>query len=156
MARHRHHRHHRRYKGHRYRPHGRRGLGLPIALIVAVIAFIVSLLLTQTAFGFKCASSEFWSSLVGSKAPVSCNVNEIVEIAVASVLLVSSLIAVNKVRAGRSDLAVWGLGILGCILVAFGIVMWFGGDWPAMVLILTGLFSGFRATRRHGIFVYQG
>lgn len=81
---------------------------------------------------------------------------EYIDYALAIILLVSSLIAVNKIRAGYSDLRVWLLFVLGIVLVIVGFLMWVVGDWPAAVLVLTGFFALYRGSRRTGLFVFRG
>ncbi len=47
---------------------------------------------------------------------------------VAIVILLTSLIVVNSITSGRSDLGVWSMDILEVVSVFIGIIMWFGGD----------------------------
>lgn len=81
------------------------------------------------------------------------------------VILVSGLMLINGVDLGESDLGIWGMGILGVVLIFFGVVFFFAAGFvPRMyerydagfgvILGILGLFAAFRTRRRHGRFVY--
>lgn len=128
-------------------------MGSILILVILVVGIIASFLLTQNQTAYNCALKEVFS--LGYNIPTTCSNLEIYDWIVAIVILITSLIAVNSITLGRSDLGVWSMGILGVVLIFIGIIMWFGGDWPAGFLGLTGLFSLFRSRRRTGIFVYH-
>ncbi|MDE1869050.1 MAG: hypothetical protein KGH60_03765 [Candidatus Micrarchaeota archaeon] len=125
-----------------------------IAIAVAVIAFVVSIFLTQNQTAYHCALQEAFS--FGTAVSATCSALSIYEWITALVILFSTLLAVNWITIGRSDLGVWLMGGLGIVLLFFGLIFWFSGDWPAGFLGLTGLFSLFRCRRRTGIFIYHG
>lgn len=80
-------------------------------------------------------------------------------------ILVFGLLYMNGFGLGESDLGVWGFGILGIVLIFFGIFFFFGAGfvtreylsfeaWFGVILSILGLFALFRARRRHGQFIY--
>ena len=83
------------------------------------------------------------------------------------IFLVASLISINGVDLGRSDLGVWAMIIFGFFLFALSVGVFFGGAFIsprdviynstfAIILFFLALFCLFRGKRRRGIFVYQG
>lgn len=80
-------------------------------------------------------------------------------------ILVFGLLYMNGFGLGESDLGVWGFGILGVILIFFGIFFFFGAGfvaraylgfeaWFGVIVGILGLFALFRTRRRYGQFIY--
>lgn len=81
------------------------------------------------------------------------------------VILISGLMLINGIGIGESDLGIWGMGILGIVLIFFGVVFFFAAGfvpsayeeydaWFGIILGVLGLFAAFRTRRRYGRFVY--
>jgi len=147
--------HHNRYH---YRPHynrhynHRRRLRIPLMPIVAIISFLATLLFAPTFFFAPTCRVSYFERFL----PLLCSLNNPLMIIFTIILLISSLIAINKIHLGYSDLGIWLMPFLSVALLFVAIVFWFGGDWGALVLILPSGFAAFRAIRRSGTFVYFG
>lgn len=146
-------RHHRyRYNSYRhsYRP---RGHSLGKILIIAFVAILVGVMYLLL----------FNPALPKSVLTVLSPIIYITEF----IILILGLLLLNGFGLGRSDLGVWGFGILSVVLIGLGVFFFFGSGfvprvylgydaWFGVVLGILGIFAGFRARRRYGTFVYMG